>query len=173
MMLDSIEQQATKPQPSVLHCTQQLLYFVALQLLFDSSLVAWCALQVKRLMHKPRVFGRTVPICQLDVDGVRMEISSIHTRPPVRLGTPAGSAGELASAGVPPDAAQILQAGPQAAVAAAAAAAAAAGGQVNFGHPFFKIWSSVCHSPVHAALVVPSSDERRRHLHGLLLCVCV
>lgn len=91
-------------------------------------------IQVKHLLPKPRIFGRTVPICQLDVDGVRIEISSMHTRPPIRVSMKApaaAAAGDTAVAGVPPDASQILQAGPKAAVAAAAAAAAAAGGQVG------------------------------------------
>jgi hypothetical protein len=89
--------------------------------------------QVKHLLPKPRIFGRTVPICQLDVDGVRIEISSMHTRPLIRVAVTAAAAaaGDAAAAGVPPDASQILQAGPKAAVAAAAAAAAAAGGQVG------------------------------------------
>lgn len=86
-------------------------------------------IQVKHLLPKPRIFGRTVPICQLDVDGVRIEISSMHTRAPIRVA--AAAAGDAAVTGVPPDASQILQAGPKAAVVAAAAAAAAAGGQVG------------------------------------------
>jgi hypothetical protein len=85
-------------------------------------------LQVKQLLPRPRVFGRTFPICQLNVNGVRMEISSMHTLPPVRLQA-AGSAG--ARAIVPPDAAQVLLRGPKEALVAAVAAAKAAGAQVG------------------------------------------
>lgn len=84
--------------------------------------------QVKQLLPRPRVFGRTFPICQLNVNGVRMEISSMHTLPPVRLQA-AGSVGCRAI--VPPDAAQVLLRGPKEAVLAAVAAAKAAGAQVS------------------------------------------
>lgn len=92
-------------------------------------------MQVKQLLPRPRVFGRHFPICQLHVEGVRIEVSSMHTLPPVRLQA-AGAAGAAgAGAGgravVPPDAAQMLDKGPKEAVAAAMAAAKAAGAQVR------------------------------------------
>jgi len=91
-------------------------------------LLCWLCLQVKQLVPKSSLFGRNFPICQLLVQGVRIEVSSMHTRPHSSSSArgPAGRSGT-----VPPDAAQILQAGPKA--AAAAAAAAAGGAQVSEG----------------------------------------
>jgi hypothetical protein len=96
-------------------------------------LLVCAVLQMKQLLPQPRIIGRTFPICQLDVDGVQIEISSMHTRTPFRLNSTTAAAGGGSSGGaVPPDAAQILQAGPKAAAVAAAAAAAVAAGQVRF-----------------------------------------
>lgn len=90
------------------------------------TLLCWSCPQVKQLVPKSSVFGRNFPICQLLVQGVRVEVSSMHTRPHSSSSTRGHATG---SGGVPPDAAQILQAGPKA--AAAAAAAAAGGAQVS------------------------------------------
>jgi hypothetical protein len=106
-------------------------------------MLSLCAvLQVKQLLPHPRIIGRTFPICQLDVDGVQIEISSMHTRTPFKMSsTPAAAAaagaGGISSGAVPPDAAQILQAGPKAAAVAAAAAAAMAAGQVRVAISFW------------------------------------
>lgn len=95
-------------------------------------------LQVKQLLPRPRVLGRHFPICQLDVEGVRIEVSSMHTLPPIRLQAAGAAATRTAGSGsgsgravVPPDAAQMLDKGPKEAVAAAVAAAKAAGAQVR------------------------------------------
>lgn len=74
------------------------------------------------------MFGRTFPICQLQSDGVCIDISSMHTRTPHRImGASTGSSSSNTTAVVPPDAAQILQAGGPRAAAAAAVAATTVG----------------------------------------------
>jgi hypothetical protein len=70
------------------------------------------ALQVKALFRNPRIIGRNFPICQLEVSGLKLEISSMHTRPPRAWQQPAASnaaaaaAGGGAAAGVPADVAE-------------------------------------------------------------------
>lgn len=113
---------------------------------------------MKQLLPRPRVFGRTFPICQLNVNDVRMEISSMHTLPPVRL-LAAGSVGGRAI--VPPDAAQVLLRGPKEAVVAAVAAAKAAGAQVN-GQEFVGTGFGIDQC---TGWVIVSADE------GVILCV--
>jgi hypothetical protein len=66
--------------------------------------------QVKALFRNPRIIGRNFPICQLELSGVKLEISSMHTRPP-RAWQPAAAAAAAAgsgagSAGVPADVAE-------------------------------------------------------------------
>lgn len=122
----------------VLHHRQEVWPGVDAQQSF-SMLTGWstccrcvrcAALQLKQLVPRARIIGRTFPICQLDLDGVRIEISSMHTRTPFRLSSSTAASGSAAGA-VPPDAAQVLQVGPKAAVVAAAAKAAVAAGQVG------------------------------------------
>jgi hypothetical protein len=62
-------------------------------------------LQVKALFRNPRIIGRNFPICQLEVSGLKLEISSMHTRPP-RTWQQAAASTAAAAAGVPADVAE-------------------------------------------------------------------
>ncbi|KAF6258639.1 hypothetical protein COO60DRAFT_1094036 [Scenedesmus sp. NREL 46B-D3] len=63
--------------------------------------------QVKALFRSPRIIGRNFPICQLEASGLKLEISSMHTRPP-RAWQPSPTAAAAAGgpAAVPADVAE-------------------------------------------------------------------
>ncbi|WIA38656.1 hypothetical protein OEZ86_001963 [Tetradesmus obliquus] len=61
--------------------------------------------QVKALFRNARIIGQNFPICQLELPGLKLELSSMHTRPP-RAWQPAAAAGGGGSAGVPADVAE-------------------------------------------------------------------
>ncbi|WIA18376.1 hypothetical protein OEZ85_009838 [Tetradesmus obliquus] len=61
--------------------------------------------QVKALFRNARIIGQNFPICQLELPGLKLELSSMHTRPP-RAWQPAAAAAAGGSAGVPADVAE-------------------------------------------------------------------
>jgi hypothetical protein len=76
-----------------------------------SICTGFACLQVKALFRNPRIIGRNFPICQLELSGIKLEISSMHTRPPrswqQAAATAAGGSGAAAgSAVVPADVAE-------------------------------------------------------------------